>query len=166
MAIHKSLTAGLSLAERLKVASVDDLATGCRLWIGSMAGGNGYGRLRWQDRPIQRAHRLAWEAAYGSVPEGMSVLHKCDVRRCVNPKHLFLGTNGDNNTDRSQKGRNAIVVGAQRYNAKLTDEVVRAIKSSQETQLALAHRHGVSASVISRIKSGKIWKHVKTSAKG
>ena len=53
------------------------------------------------------AHRLAWAAANGPVPDGMCVLHSCDVRACINPKHLFLGTNKDNTQDMVTKGRHA-----------------------------------------------------------
>lgn len=51
------------------------------------------------------AHRAAWEQAFGPVPEGLQVLHRCDVRKCINPEHLFLGTNQDNMDDKTRKGR-------------------------------------------------------------
>lgn len=73
--------------------------SGCWLWEGYVR--SGYGRLRQKS-----VHRLAWEDANGPIPNGMSVLHRCDVRLCCNPDHLFVGTNADNNRDMSSKGRN------------------------------------------------------------
>lgn len=71
-------------------------------------GKNGYVQVGWRIKGMRfqaYAHRLAWEEAYGSIPAGMSVLHTCDVRNCVNPEHLFLGTYKDNAQDMVKKGR-------------------------------------------------------------
>jgi hypothetical protein len=64
----------------------------------------GYSRQR-AGGQLVLAHRLAWERAYGPVPDGMKVLHRCDVRNCIEPTHLFLGTQGDNVADMMAKGR-------------------------------------------------------------
>lgn len=79
-------------------------ATQCWHWVG-LNNGKGYGRMTYQGRQ-QVAHRLAWKAWRGEIPEGMSVLHKCDNRACVNPDHLWLGTYSDNMKDCWSKGRN------------------------------------------------------------
>jgi hypothetical protein len=78
---------------------------GCHVWTGAR---NiwGYGRLKC-DGVMLSAHRVAWELANGLIPDGQSVLHRCDVRRCVNPAHLFLGTQEDNMRDMFAKGRQA-----------------------------------------------------------
>ena len=70
--------------------------TGCWLWLGFISP-DGYG--------TRLAHRRAWELARGPIPDGMLVCHRCDVRHCVNPDHLFLGTHLDNMRDMIRKGR-------------------------------------------------------------
>ena len=75
----------------------------CWLWTGWKDWG-GYGILTVKDKNI-KAHRFSWELFFGPIPLGLKVLHKCDVRLCVNPDHLFLGTNLDNSRDMVNKGR-------------------------------------------------------------
>jgi HNH endonuclease len=77
--------------------------SGCWLWDGAVTN-DGYGQVRINNRNF-RVHRLAWEQANGLIPEGLSVLHKCDVPSCCNPDHLFLGTQLDNVTDMRTKRR-------------------------------------------------------------
>lgn len=74
----------------------------CWLWLGGTQ--DGYGRLRYAGKKIL-AHRLSWEMHFGKIPEGLWVLHKCDVRNCIRPEHLFLGTNQDNVDDKMRKKR-------------------------------------------------------------
>ena len=85
-----------SLAERLAYYSRPEPLTGCHIWRGAVV--NGYGSLRCQGRH-QQAHRLAWALKHGPIPAGMILCHRCNVRRCVNPDHLALGTRADNNAD-------------------------------------------------------------------
>jgi hypothetical protein len=78
---------------------------GCWLWTGSKDDG-GYGWFS-VDVKTMRAHRVSYELHYGPIPDGFFVLHGCDVRHCVNPSHLYLGTQFDNICDRDTRGRNA-----------------------------------------------------------
>ena len=76
---------------------------GCWLWHES--GAQGYGTLGFYGKKWL-AHRLAWAAYKGTIPKGLHVLHKCDVRQCCNPDHLSLGTHQENMADMMRKGRN------------------------------------------------------------
>ncbi len=77
--------------------------SGCHLWIATYCG-DGYGQFSVKGKAVL-AHRYAWERCYGRIPHGLCVLHRCDVRSCVNVAHLFLGTNKDNVIDRAIKSR-------------------------------------------------------------
>lgn len=80
---------------------------GCWLFQGSLTD-RGYGRVRFTPNgPYTRLHRYSYEQVNGPIPDGMHVLHKCDVRNCCNPDHLFLGDQDDNMQDMIQKGRAA-----------------------------------------------------------
>lgn len=108
-----------------------------------------------------RAHRFVWELVYGPVPDGLCVLHKCDNPPCVNPDHLFLGTNLDNIRDRHAKGRTAF--GTHVGMAKLTEPQVVAIRirlNAGEAVAELAREYGVTKGTIWNIKAYRLWRHL------
>lgn len=110
IALHPVL---MSPADRFWGRVIKGDSDDCWLFSGSGTP-NGYGRLRDERRGSTLAHRFSWEIHFGPVPEGMNVLHRCDVRRCVRPDHLFLGTQADNMADMVAKGRSWSHIGNKR----------------------------------------------------
>lgn len=105
-----------SLAERFSERFIPEPNSGCWLWDGAL-NHHGYGQLSQTcGRPV-KAHRVSYELSCGPIPQGMHVCHHCDVRSCVNPDHLFLGTQADNMLDMKKKGR-AFRPGAGRTHCK------------------------------------------------
>lgn len=133
-----------------------DKTEDCWLWTASR-GYNGYGKFRHDGRD-KRAHRVAYELFVGPISPGKQVCHRCDVRHCVNPTHLFLGTNADNLADMVSKGR--LPLGTDRPNAKLNEELVLYIRSSDKNGTELAKELGVGQPLVSRIRRSKLWQHV------
>jgi hypothetical protein len=100
----------------------------CWRWIGSI-NTRGYETIGADGgRPLHRAHRVAFELAVGPIPQGLVVCHICDRRECVNPKHLFLGTQRETILDMIRKGRRHSSAGEQNPSAKLNAERVLAIR--------------------------------------
>jgi hypothetical protein len=159
----------ISTKERFDRHVMPEPNSGCWLWSGADHY-NGYGTFRVDPKKnAVFAHRASWRFHCGPIPDGMMVCHKCDVRACVNPDHLFLGTAQDNMRDAARKGRmnwkpgevRDLPVGEAHHGAKLTETDVRAIRASPQSCTALADLYGCSIVNISRIKRRKIWKHVR-----
>lgn len=104
------------------------------------------------------AHRVAYETEHGPIPKGALVCHSCDNPACVRPDHLFLGDQPLNMADMSLKGRAAR--GEKNYNAKLSADDVRAIRSDRRSNVHVALDYGVSPHTISKIKHRRLWAHV------
>lgn len=134
-------------------------SNGCMLWLG-IKNGNGYGTFETQiDRIkyLSAAHRISWMLANGrDIPYGLFVCHTCDIPACVNPEHLFLGTNLDNVKDMHSKGRNVT-------RAILSESDVleiRRLGKLNHTDSEIAKKFGVSRAHICDIRSYRKWKHV------
>lgn len=139
----------------------------CHIWTAGRS--NGYGRFwggeyRIGNKPrLVLAHRWAYEHFVGPIPEGLSVLHRCDNPPCVNPAHLWLGTKADNNADRSIKGRDAHPQGEQNGRSKLTEDDVREIRrrySQGEYQRVIAADYGLGQTTVSGIVRSVSWAHI------
>lgn len=136
--------------------------TGCWLWMAALIGPNAgnpnayeYGRFTMNGRRLL-AHRASWELHFGAIPRGLKVCHSCDVSLCVNPAHLFLGTQIENMWDAVAKGR--IASGERVHRARLTQADVAAIRASGERSVDLARRYSIDSGQISRIRHGKAWR--------
>jgi hypothetical protein len=139
---------------------------GCWLWAGFIEKG-GYGLFRFDSRLSHRsrAHRVSWELFRGPIPASLSVLHHCDVRCCVNPYHLFVGTHADNTHDAMKKGRMKWLgaPGEVNSHAKVTTTSVLAIRAASETgktSKELAKKFGIAPNTVRDIATKRTWKHV------
>lgn len=143
---------------------------GCWLWTGSCHTSKlPYGVIGVK-RTCKLAHRVSYELAYGSIPDGMNVLHRCDNPKCVRPDHLFLGTQSENARDMTTKGRRrggidtSDQLGERNKHSKLTGEQVRAIRqryAQGDVYLAqLASEYNICVPHVSDIVNRKKWGHI------
>lgn len=146
---------GETIAERLDRQSHEGPG-GCRLWDGAQRG-KGYGQIT-IGRRSRAAHRVAWELVNGPVSSAAHICHRCDVRLCINPDHLFLGSGQDNVDDMVAKGRNA--KGEKCGAAKLTEEHAREILKATGRHRDIGARFGVASTTVCEIKTRKTWKHL------
>lgn len=152
-----------------------DRSDSCHIWTGAKNRGYGVFTIKHQ---CYRANRMAWELAYGPIPDGLMVLHNCpggDNPSCVNPAHLWLGDDAANMADRDAKGRQArgerngkytrpesTPRGERHGRTTLTDQQVREIRALAGTmpQTEIARHYGVSKTVANHIILGQTWRHV------
>lgn len=142
-----------SLIGKTKITS-----SGCWEWTG-YTNPDGYGWTSFNGTTLS-THRLSWKFHNGDIPKDLKVLHKCDNRPCINPDHLFLGTQADNVRDMDKKKRRVSLSGENNSQAKLTLKQVGSIKELCEQGVYakyIAPRFGISMATVYHIKNGRIW---------
>lgn len=144
-----------------KVHKTDD----CWLWTGPPNVQNGYGYF-YVARHMHSAHRIAYCLAHGSIPDRLHVLHSCPRghnRLCVNPAHLYAGTNTDNIHDAQREGTAYNLPGERHPRAKLTDNdivSIRALLAQGVSARRVASMYGIAHQTVSQIKHRRRWAHV------
>jgi hypothetical protein len=144
-----------TLKQRFEAKYIKD-NSGCWLWTASV-GSHGYGQLYYKDHEIPiPSHQVAWLLHRGEIPKGLSVLHKCNNKLCVNPNHLYLGTDLDNTHDK-------ITAGTMYYGdhlRKLSEDQIQEIRNlkGKKKQWEIARMFGISQPNVSRILSYTTWK--------
>jgi len=163
MAILDCITekARLSVRQRFEANVIPVTESGCWLWSAVCLDNDmSYGFMK-IDNKRHLAHRISYELFNGVIPDGELVLHRCDVQSCVNPAHLFVGTQLDNVNDMMTKGRGVARRGELNGNSKLTQIDVDGIRSDYaacRSPLALSKKYGVSKSTIKNIVTGSHWR--------
>lgn len=139
----------------------------CWPWLGTPS--QKYGKYIPTGSKMVSVHRYAWSQFNGKIPGEMYVCHSCDVPRCCNPAHLWLGTNRDNQLDSIQKGRSGsryppAKLGEEHHSSKLTADQVQQIRFDYDRSLIsqdmLAEQYEVTQTMISKIVLRKSWKHI------
>jgi hypothetical protein len=150
------------IKERLMERIFKNPSNGCWEWQGYKMS-SGHGRIGYRDK-VYLTHRISYEIYVGSIPDGMQVNHHCDNGCCVNPEHLFIGTQKDNMTDCKNKKRNFRIPamrGEKNPLAQLTNEQAKEIRKKLAkgiTGIKLAKEYNISTHVISRINTGRTYK--------
>lgn len=150
------------------MAKVRKQEDGCWIWTAAIVKAVGYGRFGMPGNTVDYAHRASWRIFRGDIPERAYVCHRCDVRTCVNPDHLFIGTQRDNMRDAAGKGRVRIpqanyASDESHQPAKLTNEQVRTIRTADRRRgvaAELARQFGVSLSAVCLARAGLTFKDV------
>lgn len=150
-----------SVHERFEEKIFPDPNSGCWLWCASTNKDTGYGQFNKIGR-MKSTHRVSWELYRGEIPAGMHVLHKCNNRVCVNPGHLYLGSNAQNVADMIKAGR--VARGERSGRSKLREVDVIEIFFSDGTEEEVSKKYGISAANVGHIRRGTSWSHITKSA--
>lgn len=143
----------LTLEERFHTQYQPVTESGCWIWVGSKTS-RGYGSIK-DYYKTRSAHRVSYELHKGIIPKGKMICHTCDIKSCVNPAHLYVGTAYDNMRDVKERGNKNIPRGMDHPNAKLTDGQVIEIRTSVLTGVELARKFNVCPATISEIRNYK-----------
>jgi HNH endonuclease len=141
-----------TLRDRFMAKVSPEPNSGCWLWT-AHTGRGGYGRLRTDDG-VKETHRLSYELFCEAIPEDACVLHRCDVRSCVNPDHLFLGDRAANIADMIAKGRAVNLKGTAHGRSKLDKVALQKIRSCKHRVADLAREYGVTRRTIYNVLDG------------
>jgi len=166
--IGRRMKACQPIEQRIADRIEPDLNSGCWLWTGAL-NSHGYGKI-WADRRLHRAHRVTYSLFVGEIAPGLVVCHRCDTPACVNPDHLFLGTQADNIRDMNLKGRRTqgrVYAGALNSAAKLTEDQARKVLAdvrAGRTKTAVANDNGITRTAVYHIVTGRNWPHLQREA--
>lgn len=153
---------GKSTVDRFWEKVVGRGGGGCWMWKGCI-GTFGYGFMH-IGNDTWPAHRVSWVIHFGDIPKGLFVLHTCDIRNCVNPNHLWLGTYYDNLHDAMRKGRWVAANGERVGTSKLVKEQVAKIRDLFSTgrfsKVELARRFNVTDVMVGNIVRRRWWRHI------
>lgn len=136
----------------------------CWPWLGAKSGHLGYGQIYYNGGHIG-AHRASYLIHNGELPERAFICHTCDNAWCVNPAHLYAGTQASNVDDMDQRGRRRVggatkLIGETHPGSKLTAERVSAIRHDRRSSRATAADYGISATLVRNIRARRTWKHI------
>ena len=149
---------GRSLEQRITDSYIPEPNSGCWIWV---AGINacGYGTIG-VNYKSQLAHRVSYQVFRGSFPKNKKILHRCDMPCCVNPDHLFVGTQADNVRDMESKKRAYHPRGENNGLAKITEADVRMIRADPRGERSIARSMGLTRAIVRGVKIGRTWGHV------
>lgn len=143
----------MTTKERFDTFWTPEPFSGCWLWTGNQRSNAGYGGFSIKHTSYS-AHRISWELHRGEIPNGKQILHKCDTPACVNPDHLFVGTQSENVIDCAKKRRTPRILSADQVRE------IRHMISQGVSYTKISDQTGVNITHITKIRHNKIYSYV------